>query len=83
MIAVTVFRSILNQMEYHLVQNRKENTHYDHVPFNLKGNGILVLSVQANLHSISFGQRYAYSTPPLSGLLSQNTPGIISKYWYF
>ena len=33
---------ILNQMEFHLVQNWKENCHHDHSPFNLKGNGILV-----------------------------------------
>ena len=32
-------------MEFHLVQNRKENCHHDHIPFNLKGNGILVFSV--------------------------------------
>ena len=42
---VTVFLSILNQMEIHLVQNRKENCHHDHIPFNLKGNWILVFSV--------------------------------------
>ena len=41
-----VFLSILNQMELHLIQNRKENCHHDHIPFNLKGNGILVLSVR-------------------------------------
>jgi len=46
MIVVTVFLSILNQMELHLVQNRKENCHHDHIPFNLKGNGNIVLSVQ-------------------------------------
>ena len=32
-------------MELHLVQNLKENSHHDHIPLNLKGNGILVLSV--------------------------------------
>ena len=42
---VTVFLSILNQMEFHLVQNWKENYH-DHIPFNMKGNGNIVLSVQ-------------------------------------
>ena len=31
----------LNQMDFHLVQNRKENCPHDHIPFNLKGNGIL------------------------------------------
>ena len=32
MIVVTVFLSILNQMDFHLVQNRKENCHHDHIP---------------------------------------------------
>jgi len=49
MIMVRVFLSILNQMEFHLVQNRKENCHYDHIPFNVKGNGILVFSVHAEV----------------------------------
>ena len=26
-------------------ENRKENCHHDHIPFNLKGNGIIVFSV--------------------------------------
>ena len=43
---VTVFLSILNQMEFHLVQNRKENSYHDHLPFNVIGSGILVFSVQ-------------------------------------
>ena len=42
MVVVTVLLSILNQMEFHLIQNRKENCHHDHIPFNLKGNEILV-----------------------------------------
>ena len=42
---VTVFLPILNQKEFHSVQNRKENCHYDQIPFNGKGNGILVFSV--------------------------------------
>ena len=45
MIVVTVFFSILNQMDFHLVQNRKENCHHDHIPFNVKGNGNIVFSV--------------------------------------
>ena len=49
MIVVTVFLSILNQMEFNLVQNRKENCHHDHIPFNVKGNGILVFSVWGTL----------------------------------
>ena len=39
----------LNQMEFHLVQNRKENCHHDYIPFNVKGTGSLVFSVQGNL----------------------------------
>ena len=35
----------LNQIEFHLVQNRKENCHHDQIPFNLKGNGNIVFSV--------------------------------------
>ena len=42
---VTVFLSILNQMEFHLVQNRKENCHHDHIPFNVRGIGNIVFSV--------------------------------------
>ena len=40
--------NFLNQMEFHLVQNRKENCHHDHIPFNVKGNGYIVLSVYRN-----------------------------------
>ena len=43
---MTVFLSILNQMEFHLIQNRKENRYHDHIPFNLKINGNIVFSVQ-------------------------------------
>ena len=39
--------SILYQMELHLIQNRKENCHHDHIPFNVKGN--IVSSVQTQL----------------------------------
>ena len=35
MIVVTVFLSILNQMEFYLVQNQKENCPHDHIPFNV------------------------------------------------
>ena len=44
-IMVTDFLSILNQMEFHLVQNRKEYCHHDHIPLNVKGNGNIVFSV--------------------------------------
>ena len=46
MIVATVFLSIFNQMEINLVKNRKENCRHDHIRFNLKGNGILVFSVE-------------------------------------
>ena len=42
---VTVFLSNLNQLELHLAQNRKENCHHDHIPFNVKGNENVVFSV--------------------------------------
>ena len=59
MIVVTVFLSILNQMEIHLVQNRKENCHQSDSftlvtvtsgdsyvsPFNVKGKVNIVFSV--------------------------------------
>ena len=41
---MTVFLSILNQMEFQLVQNRKKNCHHDHISFN--GNRVCFLSVQ-------------------------------------
>ena len=44
MVVVTVFLPILNQIEVNLVQNRKENCHHDHIPFNVKGNGNIVFS---------------------------------------
>ena len=45
MVVLTVFLLILNQMEFHFVQNRKENYHHDRTPFDLKGNGNIVFSV--------------------------------------
>ena len=42
---MTVFLSILNRMEFYLVQNRKEYCHHDHIPFNVKENGSIVFSV--------------------------------------
>ena len=38
----------LNQMEIHLVQNRKGNCLHDLIPFNVKGNGNVVFSVYTN-----------------------------------
>ena len=37
-IVVTVFLPILNQMEYHLIQNQEENCRHNRIQFNLKGN---------------------------------------------
>ena len=39
------------KIEFHLVQNRNENCHHDHIPFNLKGNGNRVFSVKAEFGS--------------------------------
>ena len=41
----------LNQMEFHMVQNRKETGHHDHIPFNWKGNGNVVFSVYGYLNA--------------------------------
>ena len=42
---LTVFLSILNQMEINFVQDRKEKCQHGHIPFNVKGNGNIVFSV--------------------------------------
>ena len=42
----------LNQMEFHLVQNRKKICHHDHIPFNVKGNMNLLFSVQNRSENI-------------------------------
>ena len=39
----------LNQMEFHLVQNRKENCNHDHIPFNLKRNRYIFFSMYYNI----------------------------------
>ena len=43
--AIQMNLRILNQMDFHLVQNRKVNCHLDHIPFNVKGNGNRVFLV--------------------------------------
>ena len=50
MVVVTVFLSILNRMVFHLIQNRKEYCHHDHIPFNVKRNRIRVFSVNNHPH---------------------------------
>ena len=60
---MTVFLSILNKMNFHLVQNRKENCHHDHIPFNVKGNGNIVFSVNAyNLTKIQQHKRHVQTS---------------------
>ena len=46
--AIQMNLRILNQMDFHLVQNRKENYHHDHIPFNVKGIGSIVFSVHTH-----------------------------------
>ena len=48
MIMVIAFFLILNQMEFHLVQNLMEYCHHYHIHFNLKGNGNIVFLVCLN-----------------------------------
>ena len=50
MIVVTVFLSILKEMEFHLVQNRKVNCHHNHIPFNVKGIGCIVSRCRNSIH---------------------------------
>ena len=47
MIVGTVFLSVLNQMDFHLIQNWKENCPHDHIPFSLKGNRVFSLVAAA------------------------------------
>ena len=58
---VTVFFSIMNQMDFHLVHNRMESCSNDHMSSNLKENGILVFSVYVSL----FLSRNLTGFPPL------------------
>ena len=53
---MTDFLSILSQIGFHLVQNRKKNCHHDEIPFNFKGNlffGEYIINIERN--SLSFG----------------------------
>ena len=49
MIVVTDFLSILNQMEFHLVENQNENCYHDYIPFNVRGDENKVFSVYAQI----------------------------------
>ena len=75
MIVVTIFLSILNQMDFHLVQNRKENCHHDHIPLNFKGNGNKVFSVQRRSHFIKRCLDGNPDTPP-HGAIAYSKPPI-------
>ena len=66
MIVVTVFLSILNQMELHLVQNPMENCPHDHIPFNVKGNGNIVFTVHQTTFLIMVARLKAPLIPPKS-----------------
>ena len=57
---MTVFLSILNQMEFHLAQNRKETRHHDHIPFNVKGNENVVFPVFCAHESFHSNQTFQH-----------------------
>ena len=54
MIVVTVFLSILKQIEFNLVQNLEEKklVYHDHIPFKMKGNVNTFVREGGNLHRI-------------------------------
>ena len=49
MVVVTVFLSILNQMEFQLVQYQEENCHHDRIPVDLKGSRNLSIWVYTDM----------------------------------
>ena len=61
MVVVTVF--LLNQMDIHLVQNQKENCHYNYVPFRLKGNVFSVCNLARQIIYI-FGDSFPFDFEP-------------------
>ena len=71
MIMVTVFYSILNQMEFYFVKNRKENCHHDHITFNVKGNRNIVFSVyDVNIYYIMSADRCVWERFPGDGVFN-------------
>ena len=48
-------------------ENLKENSHHDHIPFNVKGDGNTVFSVHA-IDGISMGVMYSVPISRISGL---------------
>ena len=70
MIVMTILLSIFNQMEFHLVQNRKKPHHNDHISFNLKENIIFFCECRWDFHNsklakinLVIGIRKGASTP--------------------
>ena len=63
MIVETVFHSVQNQMDFHLVQIRKKNCHHDHIPFNVKRNGNKVFSVYMAEFSSKSAARFSCLSP--------------------
>ena len=39
-----MYNQSLGKINFHLVQNQKENCHHDHIPFNAKGNGNMLIN---------------------------------------
>ena len=76
----TVFLSTLNQMEYHLVQNRKENCPHDHIPFNVKGNGILVFSVYSQINTFIWEYWKARGLSPV-GVPARGDQNPLINFW--
>ena len=73
-------------MEFHLVQNRKENYHQDHIPFNAKGNGNIVFSVQgkwlpSNIISLYF-RRITISTVYNNSTKKNSVKNDVSSLYY-
>ena len=83
MIMVTVFLSISNQLEFHLVQNQKENCHHDHIRFNVKGNGNIVFSLYVKRKAERNNKRQKNSISAKLNLTSSPITLIaVERYFY-
>ena len=59
------------QMEFHLCsENRKENCHHDHIPFNVKGNGNIVFSVYIYVYKCHISYIYITNHVPLADMVA-------------
>ena len=66
------------QMELYMVQNRKENCHHDHIPFNLKEIGNIVFS--PNLLAKTSHQNFAPKLPVVAILSNWHiSTGILTR----